>query len=220
VGRRPGRAGGAGPRRPLIPPGAVALLAPSSGGLPQLETERLVLRRWREDDLEPFAELNGDPETMAHFVAPLTRAESDRVAFRFDGAFDRGGLGMWAVESRDTARFVGSVGLLAVDGSWPFGPTVETGWRLRREYWGAGYATEAARAALDYGFEVAGTPEIVAFTAATNSRSQAVMTRLGMVRDPADDFLHPRIAAEHRLQPHVLYRLRADDRPRHPPARP
>lgn len=174
----------------------------------ELRTARLVLRRWREEDLAPFARLNGDPETMAYFPAPLTRAESDALVARLERSFEDTGLGMWAVTGHD-GTFVGAVGLLAV-GTWlPFGPTVETGWRLHRDHWGKGYATEAAGAALRWGFTEAEIGEIVAFTAAVNERSRAVMARLGMRHDEAGDFLHPRIPEDHRLQPHVLYRLPA-----------
>lgn len=174
---------------------------------PRLVTERLVLRRWDERDLEPFAALNGDPETMRYFPAPLTRKESDLLAARIEAGFEADGFGLWAVEVPGVARCAGFVGLARVGFQAPFDRAVEIGWRLDRRYWGQGYATEAARAALDFGFGPCGLREVVSFTAAINRPSRAVMERLGMHRDPADDFVHPRIPADHRLQPHVLYRL-------------
>lgn len=177
----------------------------------QLTTKRLVLRRWQSHDLTPFAALNADPVVMEHFPAPLTRAESDLLVKRIEAAFDVEGTGLWAVEVADTGAFAGFVGLCRVSFPAPFGPAVEVGWRLARETWGHGYATEAARAAIADGFERLGLPEIVSFTATVNLRSQAVMERLGMRRDPAEDFDHPNIEPGHRLRRHVLYRLRRPD---------
>ncbi len=174
---------------------------------PTLRTGRLRLRPWQEDDLGPFADLNGDAETMRYFPAPLTRQQSDALVERMVQSFALLGLGMWAVEVEGGPGFVGAVGLLQVAFDAPFTPAVEVGWRLAREHWGRGYATEAAGEALRYAFDELDVTEIVSFTAAINEPSQAVMTRLGMQRDPADDFVHPRIPPGHRLQPHVLYRL-------------
>lgn len=174
---------------------------------PTLTTERLVLRPWRQSDLEPMAALNADPETMRFFPAPLTREESDTFVSRMAMSFAHLGTGMWAVEVPGTAPCIGAVGLLHVGFEEHFTPAVEVGWRLAREHWGKGYATEAAREALRYGFETLRLDEVVSFTAAVNLRSRAVMERLDMRRDPAQDFSHPRIPAGHRLQPHVLYRL-------------
>jgi ribosomal-protein-alanine N-acetyltransferase len=172
------------------------------------ETERLLLRRWRSDDLVPFAALNADPEVMEHFPAPLTRAESDALVARIEQGFDEHGYGLWAVEVTATGELIGFTGLVLQTFPAPFTPAVEVGWRLARSAWGHGYATEAATAALAVGFDGYGLDEIVSMTAASNLRSQAVMRRLGMTRDPADDFLHPKVPPGHRLQPHVLYRLR------------
>jgi ribosomal-protein-alanine N-acetyltransferase len=179
--------------------------------LEELRTPRLVLRRWRDEDLDPLAELNTDPETMGLFPAPLTRSESDAWVARMEASFAADGLGMWAVTVGPDGPLVGSVGLLQVTPELPFYPAVETGWRLHRRYWGKGYATEAAYAALRFGFVGAGQREIVAFTAAVNGRSRAVMERLGMRRDPAEDFIFPGIEPDDRLQPHVLYRLGVRD---------
>lgn len=170
-------------------------------------TPRLLLRRWRREDREPFAVLNADPEVMRYFRAPLDRAESDAFADRIEAQFDDLGYGLWAVEVRGDGRFIGFTGLARHVFEAPFTPCVEVGWRLARDAWGHGYATEAARAALEFGFIDTGLDEIVSMTTRTNERSQAVMRRLGMTHDPADDFDHPRLPDDHPLRPHVLYRL-------------
>jgi ribosomal-protein-alanine N-acetyltransferase len=177
-----------------------------------IATERLLLRRWQDRDREPFAALNADPEVMEHFPMRLTREQSDEMIDRLEALFDAQGFGLWAVEVAETGEFIGFAGLNRVPFIAPFAPAVEVGWRLKRSAWGHGYATEAARAALDFGFEIAGLDEIVSFTATTNVRSQAVMRRLGMTHDPADDFDHPRVDDE-RLRRHVLFRTKAP-RPR------
>ncbi len=174
-------------------------------------TERLLLRRWREDDRQPFADLNADPEVMRHFPAPLTRADSDRLAGLADQELGDRGYGLWAVEVPGADPFIGFVGLNQPRFDAHFTPAVEVGWRLARRAWGRGYATEAARAALALGFAQAGLAEIVSFTVPANLRSRAVMERLGMRRDPADDFDHPALPEGHPLRRHVLYRLRRED---------
>ncbi len=175
-------------------------------------TPRLVLRAWRDADLGPFAALNADPEVMRHFPAPLSRAESDAVAARIRADMAARGFGFWAVEVPGAAAFAGFVGLSVPRFAPPFAaserPCVEVGWRLAREHWGRGYATEAAAAALAVAFGRLGLAEVVAFTAPGNARSRAVMERLGMRRDPADDFDHPLVAAGHPLRRHVLYRAK------------
>jgi ribosomal-protein-alanine N-acetyltransferase len=173
-----------------------------------IRTARLILRPWRDEDLEPFAEMNADPAVMEHFPSLLTRTQSDETAGRIRAHFAEHGFGLWAAEVPDVAPFIGFVGLLRVVFEAHFTPAVEVGWRLARAHWGAGYATEGARAALDYGFNQLGVGEIVSMTAPGNLRSQRVMQKLGMTRDPADDFVHPKIPADSPLQPHVLYRLR------------
>jgi RimJ/RimL family protein N-acetyltransferase len=172
-----------------------------------VRTERSLLRPWRAGDLEPFARFNADPEVMEHFEAPLTRAESDASAARFSDHVNAHGYGFWAVEVPGVAEFIGFVGLLPVEFVADFTPAVEIGWRLGRPYWGYGYASEAARAAAQFGFDMLGLGEIVAYTVPANIRSRAVMTRIGMVHDPAGDFEHPKVPIGHRLRPHVLYRL-------------
>jgi ribosomal-protein-alanine N-acetyltransferase len=174
-----------------------------------LRTDRLVLRGWRDDDLAPFAALNADRVVMEHFPATLTREQSDALASRIRTAFEQHGFGLWAVEVPGEAPFIGFVGLAVPAFEAPFMPAVEVGWRLAREHWGRGYASEGARAVLAFGFDRAALDEIVSFTSTTNRRSQAVMARIGMTHDPADDFDHPAMPEGHPLRRHVLYRARA-----------
>jgi RimJ/RimL family protein N-acetyltransferase len=175
--------------------------------IPELRTERLILRAWRDVDLEPFATMNGDPIVMTHFVAPLARDQSDQLVDRIRQSWATQGFGLWAVERRADGRFLGFTGLALHTFEAPFTPVVEIGWRFATEAWGHGYATEAARAALGYGFETLGLDEILSWTTVANEPSRRVMERLGMTRDPADDFDHPSIPAGHHQRPHVLYRL-------------
>lgn len=175
----------------------------------ELRTQRLVLRHWRDADLEPFAALNADPEVMRYFPAALGREESDRLANWARAAILRDGWGLWAVEVTGGPSFIGFVGLNKARFDAPFTPAVEVGWRLAHDQWGKGYATEAARAALSFGFEELQLDEIVSFTAAVNDRSRRVMERLGMVRNPTEDFDHPRVT-DGPLRRHVLFRLARD----------
>lgn len=174
-----------------------------------LTTERLLLRPWRDSDLAPFAAMNADPRVARWLGRTLDRAESDALAARIRAQFHRDGFGLWAAELVGVAPFIGAIGLSRPRFTAHFTPCVEVGWRLLPEHWGRGYATEGARAALAHGFEKAGLGEIVSFTAANNARSRAVMERLGMTRDPRDDFDHPDLAEGHPLRRHVLYRLSA-----------
>jgi RimJ/RimL family protein N-acetyltransferase len=173
----------------------------------ELFTERLTLRRWRDSDRQPFAALNADPRVMEYYPAPLDRAQSDAMVTRIEETFDRLGIGLWAVEITATSTFAGYVGLWPATFPAPFPSATEVGWRLAHRHWGRGYATEAARRATADGFTRAGLEEIVSFTATTNRRSQRVMRRLGMTRDPGEDFEHPAVATGHPLRPHVLFRL-------------
>lgn len=179
--------------------------------IPELDTDRLRLRAWREEDLAPFARMNADPRVMAFFPSPLTRAESDTLVARIRAHFVRHGFGAWAVELQSSGELIGLVGLSVPTFRAHFTPCVEVAWRLAADHWRKGYATEAAAAALAFGFETAGLDEIVSFTVAANEPSRRVMERLGMTRAPADDFAHPQLPPGHGLAPHVLYRLtRAD----------
>jgi RimJ/RimL family protein N-acetyltransferase len=158
-------------------------------------------------DKEPFARINADPVVMEYFPSALDRTQSDAFADRIEAGFDARGYGLWAVELPDKAEFIGFVGLALHDFPAHFTPAVEIGWRLGRDYWGRGFATEAARAAVADGFDRVGLNEIVSFTAAINVRSVAVMQRLGMTHYSADDFDHPRLPAGHHLRRHVLFRI-------------
>jgi RimJ/RimL family protein N-acetyltransferase len=173
----------------------------------ELVTDRLALRQWRDADLAPFAALNADPEVMRYFPAPLTRTQSDEFAGYVHETIERQGWGLWAVEVIDGPAFIGFVGLNRVTFDEHFTPAVEVGWRLARPFWGYGYATEAATAALSFGFERLELDEIVSFTTRSNEPSIRVMRRLGMRHDAAGDFDHPRVPEASPLRRHVLYRL-------------
>lgn len=181
-----------------------------SGSVPELRTERLILRAWRASDREPFAALNADPVVMEHFPAPLSRVESDAMVDRILDRWARRRPSLWAVEVSGVAPFIGFVGLLEAEFDAAFTPCVEIGWRLSARHWGQGYATEAARAALAHGFTTLALDQIVSFTAPANQRSRRVMERLGMRRDPREDFDHPNVAVGHALRRHVLYRITAE----------
>ena len=172
-------------------------------------TARLRLRGWRDEDLAEFAALNADPQVMEHLPSVLSRAESDALAARIRAELAERGFGLWALEVSGAAPFVGFTGLAVPRFRAHFTPCVEIGWRIAREHWGRGYATEAARAALAFGFERVGLDQVVSFTAAGNAPSRRVMEKLGMTRDPADDFDHPALAPGHPLRRHVLYRIRS-----------
>ncbi|WP_137927818.1 GNAT family N-acetyltransferase [Cupriavidus sp. 2SB] len=170
-------------------------------------TARLCLRAWREADRVPFRAINADPRVMACFPSTLDDAQSDALFDRIVAHHAQHGFGLWALELKTASRFIGFTGLAVPQWHPPFGPCVEIGWRLAHDHWGHGYATEAARAALDFGFQVVGLKEIVSFTAAVNQRSEHVMQRLGMRHDVDGDFDHPALPAGHRLARHVLYRM-------------
>lgn len=180
--------------------------------LAELQTERLWMRRWRVGDRAPFSQINADPQVVRFLPKRLSHEESDRLADRIEAHFDRHGFGLWAVEVVGVAPFVGFVGLSVPHFEAHFTPCVEVGWRLASQHWGRGYATEGARAALRHGFEQLGLSEIVAFTVAANARSRRVMDKIGMTRDPKDDFDHPRLGEGHPLRRHLLYRISAPGR--------
>ena len=173
----------------------------------EIRTSRLLLRRWRESDREPFANLNADPLVMKHFPSVLSREESDAGVDRVEAHFQQHGFGVWAVELPDEAPFIGFIGLIVPRFQAHFTPCVEVGWRLAAEYWNRGYATEGAVASLKFGFDVLGLSEIVALTVPGNLASRRVMEKIGMVRNPADDFDHPMLPEGHPLRRHVLYRI-------------
>lgn len=174
-----------------------------------LETDRLLLRAWQEDDVDPFAALCADPEVMRYFPEPLSREKSERLIAGAIEKQERHGFSIAPVEQRETGEFLGFVGLNVPTyaAPLPFDPCVEIGWRLSRSSWGKGYASEAARAWLRFGFETAGLEEIVSFTIPANLPSQKVMKRIGMSRDFDGDFRHPSLPEDHPISEHVLYRL-------------
>lgn len=175
--------------------------------LVMLQTERLILRPWRDEDRAPFAAMNADARVMEHFPSVLSREESDTLVDRLVAHDVTHGYTFWAVEVLGVTPFAGFVGLLMQTFEAPFTPAIEVGWRLAVEHWGNGYATEGARASLAHAFDVVGAPEVVSMTVPGNVRSRHVMEKLGMTRDPRDDFDHPRIPEGHPMRRCVLYRV-------------
>ncbi len=171
------------------------------------ETDRLILRHWRESDREAFSAMNADARVMEFFPAPLSRAESDKAFERIQTHFVCHGFGLCAVELRSSGLFVGFIGLAIPSFQASFTPCVEIGWRLAADYWGQGLATEGAREMLRYAFTELAVESLVSFTVPGNLRSRRVMERLGMTHNPADDFDHPDLPAGHPLRRHVLYRI-------------
>jgi RimJ/RimL family protein N-acetyltransferase len=175
---------------------------------PIIETPRLVLRPWRDTDVEPWVAMSADPRVMEFFTSISERAEAETMAAVLRERLERDGYGWWVMEVKDGAPFAGVIALQDVPFEAPFTPALEVGWRLAHEHWGHGYATEGARAALAFAFSALRREEVVAMTAAVNVRSRNVMERLGMTRDARDDFDHPRLAPGHRLRRRVLYRAK------------
>lgn len=173
-----------------------------------LQTERLTLRPWREQDFELFAQLNSDPKVMEYFPGLLSRENSDLFAHKVASGIKERGWGLWAVEVPGVADFIGFIGLAPVNFDAAFTPAIEVGWRIAHPFWGRGYAPEGARAVLKYAFEQLGLEEIVSFTAVDNQRSRKVMEKIGMYHDPSSDFDHPRLSEGHKLRRHVLYRIK------------
>ena len=176
-----------------------------------IETDRLILRNWREKDRQAFFEMNADRQVMRFFEKTRSRAEADALLDRFVIEIDRDGYGFWAVELRDAGQVIGFTGLRDVHFDAAFAPAVEIGWRLLTRYWGNGYATEAARTCLAYGFEQMGLAEIVSFAVPENWPSRRVMERIGMRREPEHDFDHPDVTPGSPLARHAFYRLTVTD---------
>jgi RimJ/RimL family protein N-acetyltransferase len=174
---------------------------------PELRTERLVMRQWRDEDRAPMHTIDADPRVAQFIGAPMNREQTDRAIDTESVRLAVRGFGKWAVTSLD-GELIGRVGLAGVNPELSFAPALEMGWRLAPSSWGHGYATEAARAAITFAFIELGVDEVVAFTATLNAPSQRVMQRLGMTTDPTDNFDHPKFAPGHELAPHVLYRIR------------
>jgi RimJ/RimL family protein N-acetyltransferase len=175
-----------------------------------LKTDRLLLRQWKRSDYSGFAKISGDTDVMEFYPKLLTVVESDALADRIRGLIDKRGWGFWAVETLKQKDFIGFVGLHIPSEQLPFSPCVEIGWRIAKEHWGKGYATEAAQAALDYGFSRLDLDEIVSFTTLANLRSQRVMQKIGM-SDAKENFMHPDIDRSHPQCEHVLYKLTQSD---------
>lgn len=176
----------------------------------ELETERLLLRQWRDADYPAFALMSSDAETMRYFPSVLTEEQSRSLADRCRALINQRGWGFWAVEVKASNEFAGFIGLHVPSADLPFSPCVEVGWRLARDFWGKGFATEGAQAALDFAFQELSLSEVVSFTALSNKRSEKLMQRLGMVRDE-NTFDHPGLPEGHALRQHVLYRKKQPD---------
>ena len=172
-----------------------------------LETERLLLRRWRVSDREPFAAINADPGVMQFFPDVLTREESDELIDRIESHFENHGFGLYAVEVKQDHTFVGFMGLHVATFQAHFTPAVEIGWRIAASHWNKGIATEGSKEVVHFAFNRLRLDNLVSFTAPENTASRRVMEKLGMTHNPADDFDHPRLPEGHRLRHHVLYRL-------------
>lgn len=172
-----------------------------------VRTERLILRSWEEDDLEFFARLNADSRVREYFPGILSRQESDASVKLMSNHIEKCGWGFWAASLIKTGEFIGMIGLENVHFKTHFTPAVEIGWRLAFAYWGKGYATEGAGAALEYGFKSLNLNEVVSFTAMQNMRSRHVMEKIGMHYNPKDNFDHPKLPEGHPLKRHVLYRI-------------
>ena len=170
-----------------------------------IRTDRLVMRRWRDADRDAYAALNADPEVMRYFPAPLSRATSNASVDRIEELFDAHGFGLWALEVAATGEFIGFAGLNPMPGGVPGAGGMEVGWRLARQAWHKGFATEAAMAAVDVAFTGAGLAELWSMTAVLNRPSQAVMLRIGMT--PHALFDNPKIGVGHPLRRHIVYRL-------------
>lgn len=176
-----------------------------------LKTDRLLLRHWLPADRAPFARINADPAVVEFLPSPLTRIESDALIDRIESHFEQHGFGLYAAELKSSGECIGFIGLSVPAFDAHFTPCVEIGWRLASGNWGRGLALEGARAVVRHAFHSLNLPALVSFTVPANLRSIRVMEKLGMARDPRDDFDHPRLPESHPLRRHVLYRLAAHD---------
>ncbi|WP_158792403.1 GNAT family N-acetyltransferase [Granulicella sp. L60] len=176
----------------------------------QLETPRLILRRWQEQDRAPFAAMNANPVVMRFFAAPMTGQESDEALARYCAAFERDGFSFFVATLRETGAFAGIIGMQVMRDVVPNlpQPAVEIGWRLAQSCQGLGLATEGATAIVEYAFGEVGLSEVVAITVISNQASRHVMEKLGMTHRPELDFNHPRVPAGHPNERHTLYSLR------------
>ncbi|MDF3054985.1 MAG: hypothetical protein K0Q74_892 [Gammaproteobacteria bacterium] len=176
-----------------------------------IETERLILRTWKKEDAQSYFQINQDPKVIEFLPGPLTMEEVRDFILAMNDRNSKYGYGLWAVELKKTGEFIGFIGLEYKDWESHFTPAVEVGWRLGSQYWGKGYATEGARAALDYGFKKCGLKEIVSVTVPANIRSIRVIQKIGLRHEVNGDFAHPKLPLDHPLSQHVLYRLTIDE---------
>ena len=173
-----------------------------------IQTERLILRTWKTEDASAYYQINQDPLVIEFLRGPLTMEQvNDFITFANKQCAEIG-YGLWAAEEKSSGKLIGFIGIDPIRWNAPFGPGVEIAWRLGSQFWGKGYATEGAKAALDYGFTHCGLEEIVSFTVPANVRSIRVMEKIGMQHDPQGDFAHPHLPAEHPLSKHILYRIK------------
>lgn len=173
-------------------------------------TDRLIFRTWRPEDRASFARMNADPAVMEYLPKVLSPEESDAFVDRIEKGLRERNYGLWAVELKDDCRFMGFIGFNYTDFPSDFTPCIEIGWRLAKEFWGKGYATEGARSCLDFGFSTLGFTEVYSFTSKSNARSESVMMKIGMRK--VRDFKHPKLEESNPLCDHVLYRIAAGDR--------
>lgn len=172
----------------------------------ELKTERLLLRQWQLDDYPLFAKMNADPIVMEFYPELLNSDASNLMASKLESLIADRSWGLWAVELLDQSQFIGFVGLHEPHYDLPMTPCVEIGWRLSKDSWGKGYATEAAKAALDFAFQRLELEEVYSFTSVVNFKSEAVMKRLGM-KNLLKNFNHPIVPVGHNLSEHVLYKM-------------
>lgn len=173
-----------------------------------IETERLYLRNWIEEDIAPYYSLNQHPKVIEFLREPLTMQQVEDFIVAANQHQTKHGYTLWAVEPKNRPTCIGFIGLNYTTWEAPFTPAVEVGWRLDADWWGKGYATEGAKACLVYGFNTCGLQEIVSFTVSENNRSRRVMEKIGLIRDVNGDFAHPKLEPDHPLSKHVLYRIK------------
>ncbi len=176
-----------------------------------IETERLILRTWKKEDGTPYFQINQDPKVIEFLRGPLTMEQVNDFIPAVNIHQDKRGYTLWAACLKETSELMGFIGLNYTDWESHFTPAVEVGWRLGSQYWGNGYATEGAKASLEYGFKKCGLKKIVSFTVPANVRSLRVMEKIGLKRDVNGDFAHPKLAVDHPLSQHILYRLWANE---------
>ena len=174
-----------------------------------IQTQRLILRQWRDQDRQPFAAMNADPQVMKYFPSTLTKEQSDALIDRFIEDIESSGWGFWAAQRIDSGHFIGFIGINYSADGLPFAPCVDIGWRLAQAHWGLGFATEGAKAAMDYAFNAINLSKVVSMTPVNNKASERVMKKIGMQKQQFT-FMHPKLADGHPLQEHLLYSVTND----------